>query len=528
MKYLPFLLLLLAAPAAHALNMASSSYTTQAITVPGSAYDISFQIQWTCDDYPRTSAPGKIELLDAGGNEIAQVLASLTMNGPEFNTTGGQDSVTDISSYGGVYTPGGEIADGQLAGVWHLTGLAPGNYTLRLWRYTTWDGTLRATTIWTTTHFLGGSDPTPPAPTNGAPAVTLDSPGEQTVTAGATLTINSHATDADGNLTGHNLDIQRPAGDWNFQGGFATGEPFQGGPVGSGGDSTRTANFTFTDVGTYYVRAAADDGSGWVHSATVAITVAPAAPTQFKLATSAGPGGSVSAGGTFPAGTMAYVTAAADAMHDFVGWSGAAGGTANPLGVTMDGDKTVVANFTLKSFTLTTSALSGGSATPGGTYPYGTTVTVAALPDALHYFTGWTGDAAGLASSIAVLLDRAKFVQAQFAPKAAQSISFTPPGDQNVGAALPLTATSSSGLPVNFVVLGGPATFNNGTLTVTGPGPITIQAVQPGDTYTLAAPPVTGTFNAAAPAALKYHTAARTLLQTGRTAEAANYVIGNP
>ena len=46
-------------------------------------------------------------------------------------------------------------------------------------------------------------------------------------------------TDPDGNITGHNLDIQRPAGDWNFQGGFATGEPYQGGPVGSGADSTR-------------------------------------------------------------------------------------------------------------------------------------------------------------------------------------------------------------------------------------------------------------------------------------------------
>jgi hypothetical protein len=106
-------------------------------------------------------------------------------------------------------------------------------------------------------------------------------------------------------------------------------------------------------------------------------------------------------------------------------------------------------------------------------------VTIAATPDSAHYFTGWSGDAAGMAGSIAVLLDRAKFVQAQFAPKAAQAISFTLPGDQNVGANIPLTATSSSGLPVSFVVLGGPATFNNGTLTVTGPGAVTIQAVQP-------------------------------------------------
>ncbi|MBL9219051.1 MAG: hypothetical protein JNG82_11220 [Opitutaceae bacterium] len=363
---------------------------------------------------------------------------------------------------------------------------------------------------------------------NQPPTVTLLAPGAQTITAGTVLTIASRATDPDGNISNHNLDIQRPTGDWNFQGGFAAGEPFQGGAVGSAADSTRSAGFTFTDVGTYYVRAAANDGSGWYHSGTVAITVIAPPPAQFALVTVAGAGGAVSAGGTYTAGTTVMITATPSGTHDFTGWSGDAGGSANPLAVLMDRAKTVQAGFAPKNLSLTTNASVGGNVTPGGNYPYGTTVTIAATPDAAHYFTGWTGDAAGPASPIAVLLDRAKFVQAQFAPKAAQSISFTPPGDQNVGAALPLTATSSSGLPVSFVVLGGPATFSNGTLTVTGPGSITIQAVQPGDAYTLAAPPITGTFNAAAPAVLKYHTAARTLLQTGRTAEAANYVIGNP
>ncbi|MEN9402057.1 MAG: hypothetical protein RL091_760 [Verrucomicrobiota bacterium] len=363
---------------------------------------------------------------------------------------------------------------------------------------------------------------------NQPPTVTLLAPGAQTVMAGTALTITSRATDPDGNIANHHLDIQRPAGDWNFQGGFAAGEPFQGGPVGSAADSTRFASFTFTDVGTYYVRAAAADGSGWYHSGTVAITVVAPPPVQFALITAAGAGGAVSAGGTYTSGTTVMVMATPDGTHDFAGWSGDAGGAANPLAVVVDRAKTLQANFAPKSFSLTTNASGGGNVTPGGNYPYGTTVTIAATPDAAHYFTGWTGDAAGMASSIAVLLDRAKFVQAQFAPKAAQSISFTPPGDQNVGATLPLTATSSSGLPVSFVVLGGPAIFSNGTLTVTGPGAIMIQAVQPGDTYTLAAAPVTGTFNAAAPAVLKYQAAARTLLQTGRTAEATNYVLGNP
>lgn len=526
MKTILHLCLLLAVlPGLRAASNSGSSYTTRTITVPADRYDVSFHVQWTCDDFPQNSAPGLVELYDAGGQKVGEVAAGDYQGYGPSVVVDGPGTVGEISSWMAVYSSGGTAADGELSATWHLTGLSAGTYTLRLWRYTTWDTRYHATTVWTTTYFDSGSVP---APTNSSPTVTLLSPGDQTVTAGTTLTLTSHSTDPDGNITSHNLDIQRPAGDWNWQGGFATGEPFQGGPVGSAGDSTRTASFTFTDVGTYYVRSAADDGSGWVQSATVAITVVAAAPTQFNLVTSAGPGGSVSAGGTFSAGTVAYVTAAADALHDFVGWSGAGAGTDSPLAVTMDADKTVVANFALKSFALTTNALSGGSTTPGGTYPYGTTVTVAAMPDALHYFTGWSGDANGSVPSIAVLLDRAKFVQAQFAAKAAQTISFTPPGDQNVGAALPLAATSSSGLPVSIVVVSGPAVFTNGTLTVTGPGAVTLQAVQAGDAYTLAAPPVTGIFNAAAPAQLKYQAAAKTLLQTGRTAEATNYVLGNP
>ena len=362
------------------------------------------------------------------------------------------------------------------------------------------------------------------APVNNPPTVTLLSPGGQTITAGTTLTISSHATDPDGNITGHNLDIQRPAGDWNFQGGFATGEPYQGGPVGSGADSTRSASFTFTDVGTYYVRSAASDGSGWYHSATVAITVAPAPPAQFALVTSGGAGGAVSAGGTYTAGTTVMVTATPDGAHDFAGWSGDAGGTSNPLAVLMDRAKTVQANFSPKSFSLTTNASGGGAVTPGGNYPYGTTVTISAAADATHRFVGWAGDASGSAPSIALTITRPLSVQAVFESKTVQTISFPAIGDQSVGASFPLTVTTTSGLPVTLTVT-GPATYSGGVLTLTGPGAVSVQATQPGDGTYLPAAPVTRTFNAAAPAVLRYRATGRTFLQTGRTPESIPYVI---
>lgn len=362
------------------------------------------------------------------------------------------------------------------------------------------------------------------APANQPPTVTLLAPAAQTITAGTVLTIASRATDPDGNLTNHNLDIQRPAGDWNFQGAFATGEPFQGGPVGSGADSTRTANFTFTDVGTYAVRSAAFDGSNWSHSATIAITVVAPPPVQYTLATIAGNGGSVTPGGVFNTGTVASVTATPDAIHDFIGWTGDASGSTNPLGVLLDRNKVVQAGFSFKTFTLTTSA-SGGSVTPGGTYPYGTTVTLSASPDVTHRFVGWAGDASGSAATIAITMNGPKSVQAVFVTKTAQTITFPAQADQNVGTLLALTATASSGLPPTFTVLSGPAIMVNGTLTITGPGMITVQASQAGDSTYLPAPPVTRAFNAAAPVVLKYTAVARTLLQSGNTPEGIPYVI---
>lgn len=362
------------------------------------------------------------------------------------------------------------------------------------------------------------------APINHPPSVTLLAPSAQTITAGTSLTISSRATDADGDITSHNLDIQRPDGAWNFDGGFASGGPYQGGPVGSGGDSTRSASFTFSDVGTYQIRGAASDGSGWYYSATVAITVVAPPQVRYTLVTVAGAGGTVTPGGTFTNGTLATVTATADIAHDFAGWSGDAVGLANPFGVLMDRNRTVQALFTPKLFSLITSASGGGSVSPGGTYPYGSTVTVVAAPDSDHRFTGWTGDASGLSPVVTLTITRALVVHALFETKTAQTILFPAPGDQGVGSRSPLKVTSTSGLPVSLDV-SGPASVANGILTINGPGVVSIQATQPGNDYYLPAAPVTRTFNATVPGVLKYGGQTRTLLQTGRVPESPTYTI---
>ncbi|MCW1924498.1 hypothetical protein OKA05_18170 [Luteolibacter arcticus] len=76
-----------------------------------------------------------------------------------------------------------------------------------------------------------------------------------------------------------------------------------------------------------------------------------------------------------------------------------------------------------------------------------------------------------------------------------QTITFGPLPDQEVGdPPLELSATASSGLPVAFSILSGPATLSGSTLTLTGPGTVVVRATQPGNVSYAAAPPVTQSF----------------------------------
>ncbi|HEX7330065.1 MAG TPA: cadherin-like domain-containing protein [Pyrinomonadaceae bacterium] len=79
--------------------------------------------------------------------------------------------------------------------------------------------------------------------------------------------------------------------------------------------------------------------------------------------------------------------------------------------------------------------------------------------------------------------------------KAAQSISFSPIGNKTYGdAPFALSATASSGLPISFAVVSGPATLAGNTLTMTGVGIVTVRASQNGDANYEAAADVTQSF----------------------------------
>jgi hypothetical protein len=68
--------------------------------------------------------------------------------------------------------------------------------------------------------------------------------------------------------------------------------------------------------------------------------------------------------------------------------------------VTLTANKAVTATFALDTHTLSTSTEGNGSGTlsldpPGGSYDYGTVVTVTATPDTGSYLAAWGGDCSG-------------------------------------------------------------------------------------------------------------------------------------
>jgi hypothetical protein len=73
---------------------------------------------------------------------------------------------------------------------------------------------------------------------------------------------------------------------------------------------------------------------------------------------------------------------------------------------------------------------------------------------------------------------------------ATQTIAFAPADQPFSFTPLNLVATATSGLPVSFTLVDGPALLDGITLTFTGAGAVTVRATQPGDANHAAAAPV--------------------------------------
>ncbi|PYM07427.1 MAG: hypothetical protein DMD82_05410, partial [Candidatus Rokuibacteriota bacterium] len=116
-------------------------------------------------------------------------------------------------------------------------------------------------------------------------------------------------------------------------------------------------------------------------------------------------------------GTVVTLTATPATGWHFVGWSGDATSSTNPLSLTMDGPKAVTAGFAINTYalTVTTNGLGTVAKSPDqASYNYGTVVTLTATPSAGTYFVSWGGDASGTTSPVTVTMDGPKGVTATF------------------------------------------------------------------------------------------------------------------
>lgn len=167
-----------------------------------------------------------------------------------------------------------------------------------------------------------------------------------------------------------------------------------------------------------------------------------------------------------------------------------------PFNVTIQSQDT---NGTARNVTVSTTvalSLNSGAGTLGGTM----TGTIPAGTNSVT-ITGVTYSAAQSGVTIAVTSTNgqtlASGISAAFTVNPGnQTIIFPSPGNQTYGVApITLTATASSGLPVSYSILSGPAMVSSNVLTLTGAGSVTIQASQSGNANWNPATPVSQTIS---------------------------------
>lgn len=143
----------------------------------------------------------------------------------------------------------------------------------------------------------------------------------------------------------------------------------------------------------------AGSASRLAHSVAAFAPASPTAPPTYTLSTSVagGIGGTVSTNpglAQYPQATGVLLTATAATGYSFAGWTGDYTSSVNPLPITMDANRNVVANFTAAATcNLTINVVGSGTVTPAaGTYNCGTVLHFVATPATGYTFASYSGD----------------------------------------------------------------------------------------------------------------------------------------
>ncbi|MDD2744544.1 MAG: DUF1566 domain-containing protein [Rhodocyclaceae bacterium] len=122
---------------------------------------------------------------------------------------------------------------------------------------------------------------------------------------------------------------------------------------------------------------------------------------------------------TYPEGLSVTLIAIPASDSVFMGWSGDVSSKESSISLLMDAERSVSANFQLKSFELTLSREGAGSGefvcTPAGScHDIGTQLTLTAKANPGSVFSGWTGDVVHNELTCSFVMDSAKTVTANF------------------------------------------------------------------------------------------------------------------
>lgn len=245
---------------------------------------------------------------------------------------------------------------------------------------------------------------------NTPPAVAVLAPnGGESWVVGTVQTINWSATDAAGVAA---VDLAYSTnGGATFPFTIALGEPNDGShawTVPNAATATARVRVTAHDAN---ANAASEQSAASFAIARLALTV-----------TLAGTGsGSVTRDPDQPDfgfGDLVELDSAPAVGSTFTGWSGDASGVLDPLLVTMDAAKSIIATFTLDTHTLAVTAVGNGSVSRSPdlpSYGYGSTVQLTATAALGWHFVGWSGDAGGSTNPLDIAMTADRAITATFA-----------------------------------------------------------------------------------------------------------------
>lgn len=144
---------------------------------------------------------------------------------------------------------------------------------------------------------------------------------------------------------------------------------------------------------------------GYNTTNTVSRIINISAPRTITAIANIPEGGNVTGSGTIFTGNSVTVTAAANTGYTFVNWTegGSVITTSPNYTFTVTANRSLTANFVINQYVLNITPLpaEGGTVTGAGTYNYGSSVSVTAVPNSGYAFVNWTNGTTVLSTSAA-------------------------------------------------------------------------------------------------------------------------------